>query len=177
MSRCAYCLRPLRRQLMGTEICDSCAGNHGAIDDYPDLDEQSKSPAIGEISANARELFRSRMRAGPLRYSNDWLRRRIASDPDDDPSAGNCEDISMSFSFEFHAKIEDVGSLLVTDGSAKIAPDHVKQFILAAINGLPAEIVHVKAHGHLYQPNSNSYQVSNCTVEVKPITVAKLNVA
>lgn len=74
----------------------------------------------------------------------------------------------MSFSFDFHAPTDAVSALLDTHGGAKHAPQCVKDFIRQAVSGLPHDIVHVKADGHLF---NKDYQVSSCKIEVTPVTV------
>lgn len=74
----------------------------------------------------------------------------------------------MSFSFEFYAKPSDVSGLLNNDSSAKIAPECVKEFIQQAITNLPADLVHIKANGHLFK---SDYQISNCNISVTPIMI------
>ena len=78
----------------------------------------------------------------------------------------------MSFSFEFFAKTADVSALLDVPGTAQNhAPACVKEFIRAAVNGLPHEMVSVKANGHLF---NKDYQTSTATIEVKPLTLASV---
>lgn len=74
----------------------------------------------------------------------------------------------MSFSFEFTAKINDVPAL--TD--AQYAPDCVKEFIRLAVRDLPADLVYIKAYGHLY---NKDYQTSTCTLEIRPFVISQPN--
>lgn len=75
----------------------------------------------------------------------------------------------MSFSFDFHAKPLDVPALLERDSSAQHAPECVKEFVRRALSGLSTDLVHVHAHGHLF---NQDYQLSNAVIEVTPITIA-----
>lgn len=74
----------------------------------------------------------------------------------------------MSFSFEFHARVADVATLL-KQGAAESAPTCVKDFICQAVQELPGDFVSVSARGHLF---NKDYQVSSCVIEVRPITIS-----
>lgn len=71
----------------------------------------------------------------------------------------------MSFSFEFHCAPSDVALLIAERGDAKSAPSHVQAFVLDAVAKLTAQIVHVKASGHLYDGQSLATSTANILVE------------
>lgn len=69
----------------------------------------------------------------------------------------------MSFSFDFYISSKDAPELI----EQQHAPECVKSFIRTALTGITADVVYVKAYGHLY--NGQDYNFSNATIEVKPI--------
>jgi hypothetical protein len=63
-----------------------------------------------------------------LLFSNDWLREKIASDPDADPEAGDlCGEADMSYSFSITADTKDKAGVKVEAELAKVVngqPSH-----------------------------------------------------
>ena len=73
----------------------------------------------------------------------------------------------MSFFMEFHAKAEDVPSVMAQFIGI---PDPVKDYVTAATANVQG-LVHVKANGHLAGPGRVN-EGSDAGISVRPITVA-----
>ena len=75
----------------------------------------------------------------------------------------------MSFSFEFKAASKNAA---LHHLAKQYAPPSVLNFIEQALEGVKdGQAVHVKAQGHLYQPDT--YASSNATIEVVPLDLVK----
>jgi hypothetical protein len=78
----------------------------------------------------------------------------------------------MSFHREFVAASKDDAAAVLDQD--KVLPLAVKDFIRASIAHMGDNMgVYVKAQGHLWDGSSNSYILSNATIEVKPMEYTK----
>lgn len=75
----------------------------------------------------------------------------------------------MTFSFELYVKIEDAPGVV----EKQHAPECVKAFIRTALTGLVADVVYIKAYGHLYDGKSFNY--SNAEIKVNPVILTKVS--